>query len=123
MKTICVFAGSNPGVNDIYKQKAVELGAYIWQSKESVLYTAAHKLDEWEPLRMRYCSSAEMDRAVLTYLNNKKPSVQRADGLCCHYFCSSVLRVKTLSMSPYSRASSAVLKLSRSVSRSITSIG
>lgn len=38
MKTICVFAGSNPGVNDIYKQKAVELGAYMAEQGIRLVY-------------------------------------------------------------------------------------
>ncbi len=38
MKTICVFAGSNPGVNDVYKQKAVELGAYMAEQRIRLVY-------------------------------------------------------------------------------------
>ncbi|WP_342467317.1 TIGR00730 family Rossman fold protein [Bacillus sp. FSL K6-1006] len=38
MKTICVFAGSNPGVNDVYKQKAVELGAYMAKQGIRLVY-------------------------------------------------------------------------------------
>lgn len=38
MKTICVFAGSNLGVNDIYKQKAVELGAYMAKQGIHLVY-------------------------------------------------------------------------------------
>ncbi|MGE6630144.1 TIGR00730 family Rossman fold protein [Bacillus sp. NPDC077027] len=38
MKTICVFAGSNPGVNEVYKQKAMELGAYMAEQGISLVY-------------------------------------------------------------------------------------
>lgn len=38
MKTICVFAGSNPGVKDVYKQKAVELGAYMADQDIRLVY-------------------------------------------------------------------------------------
>ncbi|AVM25473.1 TIGR00730 family Rossman fold protein [Bacillus pumilus] len=38
MKTICVFAGSNPGVKDVYKQKAVELGAYMAEQDIRLVY-------------------------------------------------------------------------------------
>lgn len=41
MKTICVFAGSNPGVNEEYKRKAAELGEYMAE-QESALFTAVH---------------------------------------------------------------------------------
>lgn len=38
MKTICVFAGSNPGVKDVYKQKAVELGTYMAEQDIRLVY-------------------------------------------------------------------------------------
>ncbi|MEH7634523.1 TIGR00730 family Rossman fold protein [Bacillus pumilus] len=38
MKTICVFAGSNPGVKDVYKEKAVELGNYMAEQDIRLVY-------------------------------------------------------------------------------------
>ncbi|MBQ4816615.1 TIGR00730 family Rossman fold protein [Bacillus pumilus] len=38
MKTICVFAGSNPGVKDVYKEKAVELGTYMAEQDIRLVY-------------------------------------------------------------------------------------
>ncbi|XNN68815.1 TIGR00730 family Rossman fold protein [Bacillus pumilus] len=38
MKTICVFAGSNPGVKDVYKEKAVELGNYMAEQDICLVY-------------------------------------------------------------------------------------
>ncbi|WP_437131813.1 TIGR00730 family Rossman fold protein [Bacillus atrophaeus] len=38
MKTICVFAGSNPGVNEEYKRKAAELGAYMAEQEIGLVY-------------------------------------------------------------------------------------
>ncbi|MED1922653.1 TIGR00730 family Rossman fold protein [Bacillus velezensis] len=38
MKTICVFAGSNPGVNEEYKRKAAELGEYMAEQGISLVY-------------------------------------------------------------------------------------
>lgn len=38
MKTICVFAGSNPGVNEEYKRKAAELGEYMAEQGIGLVY-------------------------------------------------------------------------------------
>lgn len=38
MKTICVFAGSNPGVNEEYKRKAIELGEYMAEQGIGLVY-------------------------------------------------------------------------------------
>ncbi|CCF06751.1 TIGR00730 family Rossman fold protein [Bacillus velezensis] len=38
MKTICVFAGSNPGVNEEYKRKASELGEYMAEQGIGLVY-------------------------------------------------------------------------------------
>ncbi|OIK21588.1 TIGR00730 family Rossman fold protein [Bacillus amyloliquefaciens] len=38
MKTICVFAGSNPGVNEEYKCKAAELGEYMAEQGIGLVY-------------------------------------------------------------------------------------
>ncbi|MEW4059336.1 TIGR00730 family Rossman fold protein [Bacillus siamensis] len=38
MKTICVFAGSNPGVNEEYKRKAAELGEYMAEQGIALVY-------------------------------------------------------------------------------------
>ncbi|KXZ17340.1 LOG family protein YvdD [Bacillus nakamurai] len=38
MKTICVFAGSNPGGNEEYKRKATELGAYMAEQGIGLVY-------------------------------------------------------------------------------------
>nr|MDH3175129.1 TIGR00730 family Rossman fold protein [Bacillus pumilus] len=38
MKTICVFAGSNPGVKDVYKEKAVESGTYMAEHDIRLVY-------------------------------------------------------------------------------------
>lgn len=38
MKTICVFAGSNPGVNEEYKRKAAELGEYMAKQGIGLVY-------------------------------------------------------------------------------------
>ncbi|AMQ69200.1 TIGR00730 family Rossman fold protein [Bacillus amyloliquefaciens] len=38
MKTICVFAGSNPGVNEEYKRKATELGEYMAEQGIGLVY-------------------------------------------------------------------------------------
>lgn len=38
MKTICVFAGSNPGVNEEYKRKAAELGEYMAEHGIGLVY-------------------------------------------------------------------------------------
>ncbi|NTU26171.1 TIGR00730 family Rossman fold protein [Bacillus tequilensis] len=38
MKTICVFAGSNPGGNEVYKRKAAELGAYMAEEGIGLVY-------------------------------------------------------------------------------------
>ncbi|MEL4011146.1 TIGR00730 family Rossman fold protein [Bacillus velezensis] len=38
MKTICVFAGSNPGVNEEYKRKAAELGEYMAERGIGLVY-------------------------------------------------------------------------------------
>lgn len=38
MKTICVFAGSNPGGNEAYKRKAAELGVYMAEQGIGLVY-------------------------------------------------------------------------------------
>ena len=38
MKTICVFAGSNPGGNEAYKRKAAELGTYMAEQGIGLVY-------------------------------------------------------------------------------------
>lgn len=44
MKSICVFAGSNLGVHEEYKVKAVELGNYMAMNDYRLIY-GGQKLD------------------------------------------------------------------------------
>lgn len=52
--TICVFAGSNPGLNSEYTEMARELGYHIAAQGCRLVYGGSRKSTLWDRLRTGY---------------------------------------------------------------------